>query len=208
MISLGSPLVVAGMHRSGTSLLASLLSTLSVDMGRNLLGPDAHNVRGYFEDVEFLTLQRRTLSECCASDDGGHPDWGWTERDWELWIQAAERGWRFHHLPYLAFDYRVRPGSLLSQVATLKEGLCRQIRKKHVELYWKTAAERVEQLEGRLAAQAAEHARAVGELLGDAAAMREELSVLRERLARYEAEIQRMKASWIWRPRTRWTRES
>ena len=75
------PLIVAGMHRSGTSMMAALLSTLSLDMGRDLLAPDPHNVRGYFEDVEFLGLQRRMLSESCASDDGGHPDWGWTEHD-------------------------------------------------------------------------------------------------------------------------------
>jgi hypothetical protein len=75
------PLIVAGMHRSGTSLVASLLSGLSVDMGRELLAGDSHNVRGYFEDVDFLTLQRRMLSEGCARDDGGHPDWGWTEHE-------------------------------------------------------------------------------------------------------------------------------
>ena len=75
------PLIVAGMHRSGTSMMAALLSKLSVDMGRGLVAPDAHNFRGYFEDVEFLSLQRRMLSESCASDDGGHPDWGWTEHE-------------------------------------------------------------------------------------------------------------------------------
>jgi hypothetical protein len=75
------PLLVAGMHRSGTSLTASLLASLSVDMGQQLLSSDVHNVRGYFEDVDFLTLQRRMLSESCAADDGGHPDWGWTEHE-------------------------------------------------------------------------------------------------------------------------------
>ena len=33
--------------------------------------------------------------------------------DWELWIAALERGWRFRHLPEVAFEYRVRPGSML-----------------------------------------------------------------------------------------------
>lgn len=67
------------MHRSGTSLMAALLSDFSVDMGRELLPPDSNNPQGYFEDVEFLELQRRILSECCPRNDGGHPDWGWTE---------------------------------------------------------------------------------------------------------------------------------
>jgi len=76
-----SPLIVTGMHRSGTSLAASIVSALSIDMGQDLLTADSNNIRGYFEDVEFLELQRAMLSESCAEDDGGHPDWGWTESD-------------------------------------------------------------------------------------------------------------------------------
>lgn len=75
------PVVVAGMHRSGTSLVASLLSALSVDMGGRTLLADSNNVRGYFEDLDFLHLQRKILNACCAADDGGHPDWGWTEHE-------------------------------------------------------------------------------------------------------------------------------
>jgi glycosyltransferase involved in cell wall biosynthesis len=69
------------MHRSGTSLVASWLSALGVDMGEQLLPPDKGNPRGYFEDIGFLEFQRRVLSECCPADDGGHPDWGWTESE-------------------------------------------------------------------------------------------------------------------------------
>lgn len=69
------------MHRSGTSLVASLLSALGVDMGQRLLPPDKGNPRGYFEDINFLELQRRLLSEACLPNDGGHPDWGWTESE-------------------------------------------------------------------------------------------------------------------------------
>src|ERR1041384_5270117 len=76
-----SPLIVAGMHRSGTSMTAALLSRLSIDMGRELLASDANNARGYFEGVDFLSLQRRMISESCAADDGGDPDWGWTEHE-------------------------------------------------------------------------------------------------------------------------------
>jgi hypothetical protein len=49
-------------------------------MGRNLLPADASNRRGYFEDIEFLELQRKILSDCCP-DRSGHPDWGWTESE-------------------------------------------------------------------------------------------------------------------------------
>ncbi len=36
--------------------------------------------------------------------------------DWDLWLRAAVRGWRFVHLREIAFDYRVRTGSLLTVV--------------------------------------------------------------------------------------------
>jgi glycosyltransferase involved in cell wall biosynthesis len=32
--------------------------------------------------------------------------------DWDFWLGAAERGWRFLHLPRTTFEYRVRPDSL------------------------------------------------------------------------------------------------
>jgi hypothetical protein len=50
-------------------------------MGQELLPADSNNVRGYFEDLEFLQLQRRIVSACCPANDGGHPDWGWTESE-------------------------------------------------------------------------------------------------------------------------------
>jgi glycosyltransferase involved in cell wall biosynthesis len=75
------PIIATGMHRSGSSLVASWLSALGVDMGQELLPTDKGNPRGYFEDIGFLEFQRRVLSECCRADDGGHPDWGWTESE-------------------------------------------------------------------------------------------------------------------------------
>jgi GT2 family glycosyltransferase len=67
------------MHRSGTSLAASLAAAAGVDMGGCLLGADRGNPMGYFEDVGFLALQRRMFGESTPADDGGHRDWGWTE---------------------------------------------------------------------------------------------------------------------------------
>ena len=75
------PIVVAGMHRSGTSLISSVLAAMHVDMGHDTLVADRNNVRGYFEDIEFLELHRRVLNQCSPNDDGGHPDWGWTENE-------------------------------------------------------------------------------------------------------------------------------
>jgi glycosyltransferase involved in cell wall biosynthesis len=69
------------MHRSGTSLLAAFLSSIGVRMGEKLLPPDAGNPRGYFEDTDFQGFHRSLLWKMVRSNDGGHPDWGWTESE-------------------------------------------------------------------------------------------------------------------------------
>lgn len=75
------PLILAGMHRSGTSLVSAFLASLGVPMGERMLAADANNRRGYFEDADFLAFQRRILQEISPAEDGGHPDWGWTESE-------------------------------------------------------------------------------------------------------------------------------
>jgi hypothetical protein len=69
------------MHRSGTSMVASLLAKLSVKLGDHLLPADSHNQAGYFEDVEFLHFHQQLLSQSCVPDEPGHSDWGWTESE-------------------------------------------------------------------------------------------------------------------------------
>ena len=83
------------MHRSGTSLVASYLASLGIDMGDRLLAADAHNRHGYFEDTEFRQLQGEILIDSTPGDDGGHRDWGWTENerldrsDLTRWVEPA-----------------------------------------------------------------------------------------------------------------------
>jgi hypothetical protein len=49
--------VVLGMHRSGTSLLANLLSVLGVDLGEDLLPGDPGNELGYWENENIYRIQ-------------------------------------------------------------------------------------------------------------------------------------------------------
>ena len=74
-------IIISGMHRSGTSLTASLMAALSVHLGDHLLPADSNNRRGYFEDLKFLRFHQRVLSQLCPSDEPGHADWGWTESE-------------------------------------------------------------------------------------------------------------------------------
>ena len=55
-------IVVLGMHRCGTSLLANLLNVLGVDLGKNLVEPDAWNQAGYWELKEIYRTQDEVLA--------------------------------------------------------------------------------------------------------------------------------------------------
>ncbi len=51
------------MHRSATSLIASLVQRAGVHLGAQLLEANAQNPRGFFEDVEFYEFHERALRE-------------------------------------------------------------------------------------------------------------------------------------------------
>ena len=55
------PILILGMHRSGTSYLASLVRALGVDLGAELVGPQRGNPRGHFEDRAILSFHERLL---------------------------------------------------------------------------------------------------------------------------------------------------
>jgi hypothetical protein len=63
-----SPLVIAGMHRSGTPMVANWLSKCGLDVGDTLVRADFSNVAGHYEDWAFLDLHRDML----AANDTDH----------------------------------------------------------------------------------------------------------------------------------------
>ena len=73
-------------------------------------------------EFDLLQLVLRNFIDNCAvfrkslwEEIGGYDEkifMGW--EDWDFWLRAALRGWRFIHLEEIAFDYRVRTGSRLS----------------------------------------------------------------------------------------------
>lgn len=54
----GIPIVVLGMHRSGTSVVAHILNRIGISMGEEFLTPDEFNPKGYFEDEDFLSINK------------------------------------------------------------------------------------------------------------------------------------------------------
>ncbi|WP_181407658.1 sulfotransferase [Nocardioides sambongensis] len=63
-------LIVAGFHRSGTSLVTQLLVEAGLFVGDELLGSRPSNPYGHFEDTEFLRLHRAILERHGS-------DWQW-----------------------------------------------------------------------------------------------------------------------------------
>nr|WP_315395077.1 sulfotransferase [uncultured Duganella sp.] len=66
-------LVIAGMHRSGTSLLTHWLHYCGLQVGERLVGADTGNVEGHFEDEDFFQLHQQILLDNGAHPDGLHP---------------------------------------------------------------------------------------------------------------------------------------
>lgn len=56
-----SVLIITGMHRSATSLVASLFDRAGVHLGERLLAADERNRRGFFEDVDFYEFHDHAL---------------------------------------------------------------------------------------------------------------------------------------------------
>ena len=56
-------LIIAGMHRSGTSLITHWLNECGLHLGESFLGPGLGNTEGHYEDIEFLKLHEEILSD-------------------------------------------------------------------------------------------------------------------------------------------------
>jgi GT2 family glycosyltransferase len=72
-------IIIAGMHHSGTSLVAAYLLGNDVKLGVNLQHKNIKTPNGYFEDIDFVHLQSEILKSICQGGKNGWPDWGYTE---------------------------------------------------------------------------------------------------------------------------------
>lgn len=57
------PILVLGMHRSGTSYLASRLQAMGLDLGKDLVGAQPGNPRGHFEDRSVLAFHEKLIAD-------------------------------------------------------------------------------------------------------------------------------------------------
>lgn len=56
-------LIIAGMHRSGTSLITQWLTKCGLQTGEQLAAGNHGNVEGHFEDIEFLKMHEEILAD-------------------------------------------------------------------------------------------------------------------------------------------------
>lgn len=61
--------VILGMHRSGTSMLTSIIEELGVHIGTHILGKNDSNPLGHFEDQSFIDLNDKILNHFGGSWD-------------------------------------------------------------------------------------------------------------------------------------------
>lgn len=64
------PIILTGMHRSGTSMMARFLHLNGVHMGDQLKGAHASNPYGHFEEAQVNAFHRALLSR-----EAGHSEW-------------------------------------------------------------------------------------------------------------------------------------
>jgi hypothetical protein len=108
----GRILVITGMHRSGTSMVAHYLQCCGFEIGKELLPADKGNPKGYYEDSGILELHRqmlasfglttfptshrqiakevpaqfRTAAEGIIAKKNSSPYWGWKEPRTSLFL--------------------------------------------------------------------------------------------------------------------------
>lgn len=75
-----APLIITGMHRSGTSATARLLHQAGVDMGPRLLAPALENRLGYYEDVDFGALNIDLIDAGLRGLSDVDPAWAFAHR--------------------------------------------------------------------------------------------------------------------------------
>lgn len=68
-------LLLTGMHRSGTSLLAQVALRAGIDMGARLMEGSKGNRRGHFEDLEFVHFHERFLESRGVGSLAPPADW-------------------------------------------------------------------------------------------------------------------------------------
>lgn len=64
--------------------------------------------------IDACALVRKNVLEKVGYYDTNMEYMGW--EDWEMWLRLSSKGYKFHYLPKILFDYRVMSNSMSKQV--------------------------------------------------------------------------------------------
>ncbi|MBD2078129.1 glycosyltransferase [Phormidium sp. FACHB-592] len=100
--------------------------------------------------IDACAVYRKALWEDCGGYDPCMPIAGL--EDWDLWLSAVERGWKFRYIPEVLYDYRVRANSMVTECATPenRSRLLKYICTKHASLYRTKFAQMISDRELRI----------------------------------------------------------
>ncbi|MDT9341051.1 sulfotransferase [Trichodesmium erythraeum 21-75] len=65
-----STLIISSMHRSGSSLTASILQSAGLHIGRKLMKGNEYNIKGFFENLDFYEFHKNVLQSQGIDEDG------------------------------------------------------------------------------------------------------------------------------------------
>ena len=83
--------------------------------------------------IDACAMIRRCVWEECGGYDEQMPVQGY--EDWDLWLGAIKRGWRFTYIPQVVFDYRVSEESMIHEAMRHDDELVDYLAHKHGDLY-------------------------------------------------------------------------
>ncbi|MCT7985682.1 glycosyltransferase [Laspinema sp. A4] len=86
--------------------------------------------------IDACAVFRRTVWQDCGGYDSKIPQKLGYE-DWDFWLGVAEKGWQFHHISDVMYEYRFRTNSMVSacNIPQNRRELFRYICTKHIGLY-------------------------------------------------------------------------
>jgi glycosyltransferase involved in cell wall biosynthesis len=137
--------------------------------------------------IDACAVFRKIVWQDCGGYDSQIPQKLGYE-DWDFWLGVAEKGWQFHHISQVLYEYRFRENSMVSacNIPENRRELFRYICSKHIGLYATNFANIFAQKEcERL--EEGEKTQAIAKTLSK---MEVKLDILRSQLEEAETELQ------------------
>lgn len=163
-------LVIAGMHRSGTSMVTHWLHTCGLNVGENLLGAGVGNIEGHYEDTDFYRLHvdhllennlpytgfvkdapppfsqktKETLAGIIAAKNKKSAQWGWKDPRTCLFLNEYDQLLPGAKYLIIYRDFSSTVSSMISRIIKNKD-IKHNRRKWLHRLYWNTIGRKIKQ---------------------------------------------------------------